>query len=117
MNPTLQGQVRQLCVKLELLAISPGYIETSATTGVRSFYEDWQSINMGCINAGYEDAGGDLSFVAQQLHRFLENFPVNQTTIGVLEVFPLSMESTFLFGCYISKLQQIAASPRTPVPA
>ncbi len=109
MNKSLQDQVQSLCVKLEMLAVDPGYIETSTTSGVRDFYEGWYNVNKDCIAAGHEDPGGILSFVAEQLRRLLEAFPVNKMTIGVLEVFPLSAQSAFLFGCYISKLYQIAS--------
>jgi hypothetical protein len=108
--------VRSLKTNLSMLAVSPGYINTGTTNGVRVFYEAWARINGECISAGYEkNSGGNLSFVAQQLRRLLENFPADKTTIGVLEVFPACIHSPILFGYYMTDLEDISAS--TPVTA
>lgn len=105
---TLPDQVRSLKTNLLLLAVSPGYIETGNTNGVRVFYEAWARINSECISAGYESGEGNLSFVAQQLRLLLENFPANKTTIGILEVFPRCIESPILFDYYLATLEDIA---------
>ncbi len=116
MPTTLHDHVHGLKNKLEMLAFSPGYIDIGQTEGVRRFYEVWAELNEECIKAGYEDGGGDLSFVADQLRKFLANFPADQTRIGVLEVFPLCGHSALLFGSYMAKLDSIAQS-RPSVPA
>ncbi len=115
MGTTLQDRVRSFTNNLRLLAVSPGYIDIHDTDDARAFYKEWADINRECISAGDRGATDDCSFVAEQLDRLLGNFPKDKTTIGVLEVFPLCVQSAFLFGSYVSGLERIAKT--TPVPA
>ncbi len=112
MSQRLQDQARGLKMKMQMLAISPGFIDTETTEGVREFYEWWRATNMELTTAGYEDSEGTLTFVDEQLGRLLGNFPASKTTIGVLEVFPLS--AAFLYGCYVVKLGEIASTRAIP---
>lgn len=111
---TLQSQAMGLAKKLQLLAMGTGFIDTKEASAARTFYEGWHRINNDCIHAGYEDGGGDLSFVSGQLERLLTNLPTTQTTVGVTDVFPPSSQhSAFLFGCYIEKLKRIGTEKTT----
>ena len=114
MSATLQDRVRSFRINLELLAVSPGYVDIHDADDARAFYEGWAKINRECISAGDRGAADDCSFVAEQLDRLLANFPKSKTTIGVLEVFPLCPQSAFLFGSYISGLERVAKAVPTP---
>ena len=123
MTKTLQDQVRSLSKKLQLLCRCSGFFEAGTTECARAFYEAWQAINTACLEAGYEDGRGDISFVSGQLKLILGNFPANKTTVGVLEVFQLTfstsgmyIDSGMLFGDYIVKLDKIASSSQA-IPA
>lgn len=107
---TLQDEVRSLSVKLRMIAMGPGSIDTESATAARAFYEHWHTINEDCIAGGHEDSGGDLSFVQGELRALLAHFPADKTVISVLEVFPLSIEASFVFGNYIDKLDKVARS-------
>ena len=108
---TLQSRALSLANNLGLLAVSPGFVDIHEETAARGFYEKWAELNRECIAAGHENGGGDLSFVAGQLDRLLQNFPKGKTAIGILEVWPRDFYgSAFLFGSYINTLERIATT-------
>lgn len=112
---TLQDRVRSFKTNLGLLAVSPGYIDLKENAAARSFYEYWATLNKDCISAGFEDGGGDFSFVAEQLDRVLKDFPGYETKADVTAVFPLSFPgSGFLFGSYVTALERVVKTRLVP---
>lgn len=111
---TLQEETASLKAKLSLLGYYPGLVAMGGTAGVREFYEEWKAVNRRFLEARYEDVNGNLYFVDQQLEHFLSKFPANQIHIGIHEVFPpLFHASSFLYGMYMAKLEQIASDTST----
>ena len=106
MAETLKDRARSLKCNIEMVAISPGYVDTGEDS--RHLYEAWAEINRECISSGSRDVADDCSFVDGQLRRLLDNWPAGKTTFGVLEVFPQCGGSPFVFGRYLCSLEQVA---------
>jgi hypothetical protein len=109
MEKTLQHRVQSFQNQLQLLTVTPGFVQAN-NAAAKNFYEKWRKLNAECICSGVGNVADNCSFVDTQLRLLLDNWSTSKETIDIRDVFPMLLESAYLFGAYLADLDYVALS-------